>query len=28
LIDALAEVLLDVWRRLRLPFKKRAFAAE
>ena len=28
LIDALAEASLDVWQRLRLPFKKRAFAAE
>jgi 5-aminolevulinate synthase len=28
LIDALAEALLDLWQRRRLPFKKRAFAAE
>jgi 5-aminolevulinate synthase len=28
LIDALAEALVDVWQRLRLPFKDRALAAE
>ena len=28
LIDALAEALVDVWQRLRLPFKERALAAE
>jgi 5-aminolevulinate synthase len=28
LIDALAESLVDVWQRLRLPFKERALAAE
>ena len=28
LIDALAEALVDVWQRLRLPFKGRALAAE
>ena len=28
LIDALAEALVDVWQRLRLPLKKRALAAE
>ena len=28
LIDALAEALIDVWERLRLPLKDRALAAE
>ena len=28
LIDALAEALVDVWQRLRLPLKERALAAE
>jgi len=28
LIDALAEALVDVWQRLRLPFRERALAAE
>ena len=28
LIDALAEVFVDVWQRLGLPFKERALAAE
>ena len=28
LIDTLAEALVDVWRRLRLPFKPSALAAE
>src|SRR5208282_154194 len=28
LIDALAEALVDVWQRLKLPFKARALAAE
>ena len=28
LIDALAEALVDVWQRLKLPFKERALAAE
>ncbi len=28
LIDALAEALVDVWQRLRLPFKEQALAAE
>jgi 5-aminolevulinate synthase len=28
LVDALAEALVDVWQRLRLPLKQRALAAE
>src|SRR5262249_12042494 len=28
LVDALAEALVDVWQRLRLPLKRQAFAAE
>jgi 5-aminolevulinate synthase len=28
LVDALAEALVDVWQRLRLPLKPRALAAE
>ena len=28
LIDTLAEALVDVWQKLKLPFKERALAAE
>jgi 5-aminolevulinate synthase len=28
LVDALAEALVDVWQRLRLPLKQQALAAE